>query len=444
MNRLSILRRGALPLSLLALFGCDSTVALDTTLPSLRDVYVSGVCPVEGSDDQLALSVVLLSQNENKDKSANLLPTDRVQKERKNVGELLKTDSFTFSLPSIAAAEVGDIDGVAYMTHDDDPSAVSSLAINPLDVSFDYVAGEEGQSASPYVIFVMDQSSSHIGQTSSEIVLNKATDSTDQRISFFTQVIKNLPESYYASIISYRGNFDDAQETDNPTNIPLSLNPSQKYEYEEDGVARKTSGEELLTQRLRGFTVKANLEFGSPRIKALKSAYELATEAIASPPANSNGLRPVVVLYTDGVEDGDSSGLSDSLSDIAALYAAADIPVHVVHLNLPITFDPSERLRDQELAELACATRGDYLFVQNSKSFSESKTLQPILNNRIDGRWKLTLESTLNTNSFPGEQGYLFNSALQVTLGAETKTYSIAKAMDGSPSKDQRVWIFKN
>jgi hypothetical protein len=179
-------------------------------------------------------------------------------------------------------------------------------------------------------------------------------------------------------------------------------------------------------------------------IRALKSAYTLATEARDEPP-NQTGLRPVVVLYTDGIEDGDTSGASESLSDIATLYRDAGIPVHVVHLNLPFTFPEEDRMRDIELGELACQTRGDYLFLQSNEAFSLNQNLTPILTNRIDGRWKLTVQSTFNNvDQFPSEQGYLFNTALRVTLGEDTRAYSVAKPADGKLAKDNRVWIYKD
>lgn len=446
MIRLSLLKRGIIPLSLLAILGCDSTVALDTTLPSLRDVYVSGICPIDttDADNQLALSVVLLSQSDDVNKSANLLPSSRIQKERKTVGELLMTSDFTFSLPSIAETEAGNLQGVAYMTNDDDPSMISKLAIDPIGVQFDYVAGEDQQDKAPYVIFVLDQSSSHIGETAIDLDLNKATDSSDQRISFFTQVIKNLPHSYFASIISYRGSFDDALKEDNPTNVPLSLNPKTTYAYEEDGVRKEKNGAEILTDRLKTFTVKKNLEVGTPMILALKSALKLAKDSRDNPPS-SKGVRPVVVLYTDGIEEGDTSGSTETLSDMAALYAEAGIPVHVMHLNLPFAFSDDERRRDVELGQLACKTRGDYIFVQKDKSFSESNIFQQVISNRIDGRWLLKVQSDFqNVDVFPREQGYLFNTTLKVSLGAETKIFSVAKSLDGNLSKDQRVWIYKD
>lgn len=444
MKRSSLLLRRALLLTALSTLGCDKTVALDTTLPSLRDVYVSGVCPAEGYDNQLDLSIVLLSQEKSASGSRNLLPDSRVQKERKNVGELLGTTDFEFSLPSIAMTEAGMINGVAYMTNDDDPSAISPLAIDPIDIQFEYVAGKEQQTASPYVIFVLDQSASHIGQTITEVKPEKATDYNGYRLSFFSQVISNLPENYYASIISYQGNFDDALKTDNPTNIPLSLNPSQRYEYEEEGTAKTSSGFDLLNDRINGFTSNVGLGIGTPMIQALKSALSIATEARDNPP-NKNGLRPVVVLYTDGIEDGDTSGSSESISDIAAMYEAEGIPVNVVHLNLPFTFPEEARVRNSEFAELACRTRGDYLFLHNNDAFNLNQNLMPMITNRIDGRWKLTVQSTFNNaNLFPGGQGYLFNTALRVTLGEDTRAYSVARPADGKLEKDNRIWIYKD
>jgi hypothetical protein len=439
---------GALPLAAIAAFGCDNTVALDTTLPSLTEVYVSNVCPTS-DDGDLELSVVLLSASNNPNKSKNLFPDSRVQKSRSDVIDLIGTDKFKFSfnLPSVAEGEIGSTQKNAYVTVDGQSNDHRELGLSDPNVNFDYVDGVENQSASPYMILLMDQSSSIIGQEIDSIDLTKATDANDQRLAFFKQLIDNMPTSYYASIISYKGDFDDATQEDNEVKGPISLNPNKTYEtvLSEQGQKAEVSGAALLNKRLESFELKATLELGTPRIRALKSGLELAKNAINNPPRDaSQGLRPVVVLFTDGVEGGDTSGASESIADIAAQYAEQNIPVHVVHLQPPPTVDATLRGRDAELAALACQTRGDYLFVPKASTFSESKTLRPILSNRLDGRWVLDVQSTFgNDMAFEPGLDYFLSTALQVTLGEETRTYSVSNSEDRDPSKDQRLWMSK-
>ena len=61
------LSRLSLSLSLVAsvVMGCDSTVGLDPTLPSVRKAMVVGACPAPGYDDlsRVRLSVLLESDD---------------------------------------------------------------------------------------------------------------------------------------------------------------------------------------------------------------------------------------------------------------------------------------------------------------------------------------------------------------------------------------------
>ena len=439
-----------LPLAALAAFGCDSTVALDTTLPSLTDVFVSGVCPVNDSYQDLELSLILLNQD---DENANLLPNSRVQKERASVEVLLQTkftESFKFELPSVAPAELRSSGKVAYMTPEAQGSSQTPLSIAPSNIRFDY-SGDNIE-ADPYMILLLDHSLSMLGYDNDDpanpgrLVLNKGSDPSDQRVAFFQQLLKNLPSNYYASIISFKGELDDAETQDNLVSGPISLNPSVSYEVPNLGgsggdTVTKT-GLKLLEDRLNTFSVKSTLEIGTPLRRGLNTGYELALEALDST-LTTRGLRPVVVLFTDGVEEGDTSG-SESLLEIAAKYKEAGVPVHIVHLQPPVTVDPSRRGRDAEFAAFACQTNGDYLFVPKADTFSESKTLSKVLNSRLEGRWVLGLDTSFdNEMNFPTEQGYLFNSVLQVTLGGVSQNYSISRSEDNDSSRDQRLWLYK-
>ena len=107
---------GGMGLFSLSNISCDNTVSLDTTLPSLTDIYVSNVCPNPTEDDNLRtldLSVVLLNPD-----AKNLLPDSRVKKEFQTVGELLKARSFTFNLPSNSANVAPGVSTQAFASPD--------------------------------------------------------------------------------------------------------------------------------------------------------------------------------------------------------------------------------------------------------------------------------------------------------------------------------------
>ena len=87
--------------ALLFTTSCDSTVWLDTTLPSLTGVYASGACQTGPQD--LDVSVVLVNQGSNT--TLNILPTTKVAS---NASELAKDPAASFSdSTKVREAELG-------------------------------------------------------------------------------------------------------------------------------------------------------------------------------------------------------------------------------------------------------------------------------------------------------------------------------------------------
>lgn len=431
---------GAAPLTGIA---CDSTVALDPTQPSLTTVYVSGVCRAEASD-QLDLSVVLLNQGGDKDASASLLPKTRVRRTFSDVETLLQGSAIRFNLPQIATTDAPGVTTSAFAAKDSAPNETSPLTVEFNRVDFEYAGGEAAQDLDPYIVLLMDQSASLIGRASeSEVDTAKATDRQDQRIAFFKQVILGLPDNYRVTVMGFKESFADDSEQSNQTLPVASSNLPRRLGDAVDGRVNRGDAvdgrvyRDVVNDYLQSLTIKNDLKVGTPLTKALETAYDLTAESVAR-------LRPTVVLFTDGVETGDSSSEIKTPQALSEPYKTLGVPVHVVHLQPPVTEAAERRGRSADLAELACATGGDYLFVQTASEFTESNRLEPILVNRLIGRWVLNVKTTLEDNArFPAGAGYLISTDISVTLGKDTRVFSASRSLDGATANDQRLWVYK-
>ncbi|MEZ4467056.1 MAG: hypothetical protein R3F43_22060 [bacterium] len=139
----------------------------------------------------------------------------------------------------------------------------------------------------------------------------------------------------------------------------------------------------------------------------------------------------MVVLLTDGVEDGDTSDDEDRSRLKAAIdsYEADGIPVIVLQLQPPVS-SGLPRGRDPMLVELACRTGGEHLFLEQASEFTESRSpLGDIVRNRLVGSWVLRTTTTLDGPAFgPGE--YFLSTQLTVQLGGETQPARLARNRD--------------
>ena len=415
---------GAAPLIAL---GCDATVALDPSQLTLATVYVSGVCRTEVAE-QLDVSMVLLN-----DGATTLLPNTQMRDDEgrfKNVEDLLTSSSFRFTLPQIASSDAPSVSTSAYIAKDDNPNATSPLSFEFNRIDFEYTGGED-QKLDPYLIIMMDQSSSIIGQNSDTgtLDLSTATDRNGQRIAFFQLLIRSLPDNYRVTVMGFKESFADDSES-NKTLPNASSNLPSRLGDKVEGQSYR----DVVLQYLDSLKPNNSLKDGTPLTKALDTAKRYAEQNIGK-------MRPMVVLFTDGLESGDTSSNVLSPREIAASYPSS-VPVHVLHLQPPVTVDAARRGRDEALADLACSTSGEYMFVQTADNFNNS-SLYPTLVNRLVGRWILNVKTTLDDNTlFPSGQGYLISTDIAVTLSKKTQIFSASRSLDGD-AKDQRMWVYK-
>ena len=436
---------GAAPLMAL---GCDSTVSLDPTTPSLTALYVAGVCRTEETSGDLTgaevsgeldVSMVLLNrgsgaQSSSSNANATLLPTTRVRGKYDIVENIIKqSGAIRFALPQTAMEDAPGVTTSAFAAKDSAPREASELAISFNRIDFEYSGGEAAKGLDPYIILLMDQSASLIGKSSdADVDIAQATDRYDQRISFFSELIQGLPDNYRVTVMGFSESFADDSPQANQTLPSESSNLPRRLGDTINGQSyRKT-----IESYLENLKSKNNLKIGTPLTKALEKAHDFAQDAKGT-------LRPIVVLFTDGLEDGDSSSNVKSPEEISALYSSIDVPVHVVHLQPPPSL-PDARGRNKSFATLSCSTGGDYLFVESPDDFSKGSRFGQILSSRFLGRWLLNVKTTLdNNNTFTSPQGYLISTDISVTIGKDTRVYSASRSLDEDGASDQRMWVYK-
>lgn len=396
---------GGIGLATMLLSGCDSTVGLDPTRTSFTKVIVPGACKVSDDVSLAELSVMLL------DGTTGLVPDTRLNGEIRRVGELLEPDSFSFN--KAPADLVYEFPQVGVATSDETDTPVG-LALQQAELRFDYVGGENRKNDRRLVVFLMDQSGSLVGKDpfTGDVDLTKASDKDDQRISFMDQLVRNLPSDYLLSLVSFSGEF---------ANITQELStPSANKDPILEGIEELQFGELGAT----------------PLNFALKETLRRVIEQ------NEQAMNPVVVLFTDGVENGDPTGdLDEAIDRYSNRGDRPPIPVIVLHLQPPNGVD-YPRGRDPKLAELACATGGDYIFLERADEFTISTDLQPAVQNRVVGVWRLMTNTGFSNAEFqPG--GYLLSTELEVTLAGRSRSFALQRSRDLGDISDTRVWFFK-
>lgn len=408
MRRRNLVLSGFGVATLMLSAGCDSTVGLDPTLTSFNKVIVPGACKAQGDLATIDFSIMLL------DGTNALVPDSRLNGENESVGELLDFQSFRFSRAPADLDQPGAEPAVATNANGES----RPVGLQPIGLDFVYSGGVDRARDDRLVVMMLDDSASLIGVDpfTGEFDPTKATDPDDQRIAFFRQLISTLNQDYWLSLVSFSGDFANiTQEYSQPTlnrdPIIMGLNELQ---YDQSGT--------------------------TPLTRALN---DTRTRVIEPNP----GLNPVVVLFTDGIEDGDPTDTDngDAFEEAIAGYAdraGAPIPVIVLHLQPPPTVS-DRRGRSEKLAELACRTGGEYIFLSNADEFTTNNNLQPAVLNRIVGVWRLAAQSTLSNGSFePG--GWLLSTQIEATLTGRSETFSLQRSTAaGGPASDTRVWFFK-
>ena len=408
MRRWNLVLSGLGVATMLLSSGCDSTVGLDPTRTSFTKVIVPGACKAQDDLGQIDFSVMLL------DGTRALLPDTRLNGEVEPVGGLLDFDNFAFSkAPSNADLNIAE-PAVATLGEGGDPQGVG---LNPIGLEFVYSGGIDRQRDPRLVVFMLDHSGSLVGVDPFSMMFDptRASDSDDQRISFFQQLIGNLPNEYLLSLVSFSGDFAD-------------ITPDYSTPVRNKSVI------------LEGLN---NLQFEEGGTTPLTRALDDTRSRVIEPNA---GMNPVVILFTDGVEDGDptdSEGGFEAAIDGYANRAGAPIPVIVIHLQPPPAVPAEQRGRSARLAELACRTGGEYIFLQNADEFTTNNNLQPAVLNRIVGVWRLSAQSTLSNAGF-GPGGWLLSTQIAVTLAGRSLSADLQRARESSGTfSDTRVWFSK-
>ena len=407
---------------------CDSTVWLDDTLPSLTAVYASGACKT--SNSEIDISVVLVNQGDST--SSNILPTTRVAKEGATpVEELIDSGSFIFNPPPIMEAKVQQQlldDGDAYGESETglmtgDPSTVQ---LSPKNVSFEWASSDPSAGRIPLFILLMDQSHSVLGLSRSE--QRFGSDIGHQRITFFKSLINNLSDDFEVAMLTFSGFTTD-------------------YGSDSSVVNKPTRNRELVANALEELKFSNKYQARTPLSQALNDAKKLIEEQ----PADT--YDPVIVVFTDGVEDGDNTMSGSNIEELASFFVQRHVPVHTVQLKAKQDTAPASGDLDAEaerpkpleaMSALACQTGGDFYYIRNAEDFTTNNDLGPMLRNRLTGRWSLKV----NTDMFEAVQGdapgVMLTTELEATLAGEVERFNAAQTIESITSTvktDNRIWI---
>lgn len=458
--------------ALLFTTSCDSTVWLDTTLPSLTGVYASGAC--QTGPQELDVSVVLVNQGSNT--TLNILPTTKVAKVKsKTILELMESQPSEFSssdfelikpqemedLESLMQLPVSD-DGVAYIEGEDGSLMGDYLPIAAETVNLEYrwaskvldqiqsennaalasstgdpsrlatqAAGELSNALKdrkPLLILLLDQSHSVLGLGRSSQQFG--SDIGHQRLTFFSTLINNLDESYEIAMLWFSGS-------------------SSTFGTDRSEVARPVDNRDLVINELNQLNQSINFKERTPLLQALTDTKSLI-EGLSD-----DSYDPVVVVFTDGTESGDSSMGALSQEELAAFFIERHIPVHTVQLRAKIdpANDPAQEAERPkpmlQMSELACLTGGDFFYLRDADQFTYNDSLEPILRNRLTGRWSLKMRSSdlAGQSTAIGTPGFMLGTDFRVTLAKQTHTYNAriySKSMTEQNREiivDKRLWV---
>jgi len=157
-------------------------------------------------------------------------------------------------------------------------------------------------------------------------------------------------------------------------------------------------------------------------------------------------LNTVVIVFSDGVEDGDPSGDILAPGEAAEIYQngvdGQSVPIVFVHLGTP-TESRYQAGRSAEFQILACRSGGEYLYLDSASEFLEDYDLLTAVTTRIEGVWRLIVDTNLSYETFePG--GYLLSTSLTVTLDSKERTKALQRSENGSGfGEDSRLWLRK-
>jgi hypothetical protein len=418
---------------------CDSTVNLDYQPRYFDELLASGICraPDSVDDSQLDLSLQILSYT--REGTVSLLPNDAVVIDGipRQVEEELRSDDFEFALA--ANCKTDEVDPATFNScaeRSDQPSSQTGLSLLGSSLRYEVPGGDARRGDDRLVVLLLDNSGSLKGQPdpTQSVDPSKASDQRDERLTFFKNLVRlpYIPLDTYFSLVWFDQRQPHiTQEFATPTrNRDVMVCPAGS----DGATCRLDKAFDGLSQLERG-------EIGStPLADALDQTYNIVING-----KDTKAFNPVVILFTDGTERGDSSGSGKTLAQVTQTYAnhtyggqASPVPVIVLHLQ-PRLASGFAQGRDPELYALACATGGEYVFIERSDEFTTSNTLEPLVANRIAGAWKLRVSSTDTVGLGSGQ--YLLSSELSLTLGGKKESTALTSSDD--ETEDTRLWFVK-
>ncbi|MFN3200493.1 MAG: hypothetical protein ACE366_18990 [Bradymonadia bacterium] len=372
-------------------------------------LLAAGACPSPSSPDAFTLSVLPYG---GPFPSRLITPDDRFNRPTLGAGEALSPEAFQFS----CFEEDACIDEEANINIEDVNGARTNTHLDVEEVEFRWTAGTDHVGNDRLVIFMMDNSVSLLGGDvgSPEIDTDRATDPNRRRITFMRELIEDLP----TAAGTLRGNtptwisimkFDALPEID-----AECASPTLDREIATECFDRYSRGEDGPTN--------------------LRDALVAVHAQIVSSPA-AEGLSPMVVLFTDGVEAGDQS--ATSWGDAVQPFIDGQIPLFVLQVQPPVAAGAQRQGRDTALAELACASGGQHFFLEDADMFSRDINLRTILTSRFIGEWRVSVAGDLTASRREGE--VLMSTMLRVRLDDLTRTVDFWNDTVGE--LDRRLWL---
>jgi len=396
-------------------------VGIDFQKTAFSDLLVPGVCALDEQGENLEISLLLVNQGF--ESRSVIFPGTHLQREKDTVGEIFNCDDeaqncqiekVNIQKPSGLDADFPEI-AVAQGVQSGLRAGVN---LEPENLSFHYSGGKDRHEKEDEILLMilMDHSGSLTGEDphTGAIDPNAATDFDENRIGFFQQLVRNLPDNISLSLVWFNGS--------RPTIEEAYATPTKNKSIINDGLDK-------LNRDATGQT---------PLAGTLAEVKESIIDG-------NQSYIPVVLLFTDGVEAGDSSTGGFDLAKATDLYVSEQIPVIILELQPQKNSEyylPTGR--NPELVKLACRTGGEYLALERAEEFTNGlSNLEATVRSRIPGAWKLTVSSTLSENLFDLDE-YFLSLDLSVTLGGITRTASLTKSRNENEAfNDARLWLQK-
>ncbi len=436
---------------------CDSTVGLDPTLPNVRKVMVVGACPAPDADDlsQVNLSIIIES-----DDGRSAGPKFKLLEQKQTLKEVVRADSFEFELnsdsvgnagtstiPGATATESGTSSGET-ITFSSTGATFTAPGYPPADSP---LAGDQNQrdaidAKGKLIVFALDNSGSLLGSDdrADTLVVNTyndmaASDRGDNRKVFFDQMLDLFEPRDHVSLVKIStngGNIIPCDDSCTAGSLHLCSTPTRDRSIVRCGLQALATDEQGTT----------------PINQVLKDIYRRVL-------LNSPDLNPVVVLFTDGAEEDDKIESLLGADGAIELYAngykdnalTAPVPVFVLHLDQkPIAAaDVADggfgfrAGRDMRLMKLACATGGDYIFLEGAEEMTSGRlgSLSRIIRNRIEGAWSVSVETGLG--ELDAADWYV-STTMRVTVANKQLAFAMERGDVSDPSSDSRLWFSKD